>query len=373
MDPKDDLTTPSSSQQSKSKTTVGSIRWAGEDSPQNQSGSFSMDVSAFEKNLQEKRERKLHEQSPRIDIRLKSTPKSSSSSSIAQSPSGNQIKVNIRHNIEQEPDISTGHDVVDHSTPIQSHHTSRVITYEKVFKQKTTREISVMKKRSPTNEESIQTPKVQRTVEYSSGKSLSTEQIGNADDSAYHSHRIRIASSGTPTTVSVSSSNASLPHDLTTSDENVFVRRTPSRERIFVERADSEPRQFRMRDNLNNDGNNRSNSSSSLANVSMNVVYAGDEATTDSPQELSLVSSVTDSNENIRRHLIREPLKSSSECGSPDWYSEYQASFHTERPNPRMDYHRSNSQYDNHIRQIRGIFSSIPKIVNFFYIRFFRL
>lgn len=353
MDRKDDPATPSSSSTSKPKlkprlsTSIGSIRWAeGElSSTPKRDGSFTMDVSAFEKKLDENRERKLHEESPRIDIRLKSIP--TISKSAAASPSGNEIKVNICQGIESSVDE------VDHATPSnQMKQTTRVVTYEKVFKQKSIREISIVKKCSPTNSsDNVQTPKVQRPVEYSIAKSSSSEQIGNADDSAYHSQRIRIASSGTPTTVSISSSNASLPSHDFTSDENICVsHRTPSRERIFSERADSEPRHFPTTTSTGETNND------SLANVSMNIVYTGDRAT--SAHELNLVSSVTDGNDHtIRGHSVREHLNSSSECASPDWYSEYQAqSFHTDR-SFRMDFKRSNSQYDNHIRQIRGIHS----------------
>lgn len=322
-----------------------------------------MDVTAFEKKLEESRERKLHEESPRIDIRLKSTP--TTSKLAATSPSGNEIKVDIRQGIESSVDE------VDHVTPSQMKQITRVVTYEKVFKQKSIREISIVKKRSPINSsDNIQTPKVQRTVEYSIEKSLSNEEMRNADDSAYHSHRIRIASSGTPTTVSISSSNASLPSHEFTSDENIYaLQRTPSRERIFSERAASEPRHFptTMTGGTNND---------SLANVSMNIVYTGDGVT--SPNELNPVSSVTDGNDHtIRGHLVREHLKSSSECDSPDWYSEYQAqNFHTDRSH-RMDFKRSNSQYDNHIRQIRGIHPGniillfIFKLFSFFLFSYF--
>lgn len=346
MDRKDDPATPSSSKpklKPRLSTSIGSIRWAeGElSSTPIRDGSFTMDVTAFEKQLEENRERKLHEESPRIDIRLKSIPTTSKSAAASQSE--NEIQVDIHQGIESSIDE------VDHATPRQMKQTTRVVTYEKVFKQKSIREISIVKKCSPTNSSNnIQTPKVQRTVEYSIGKSSSSEQIGNADDSAYHSHRIRIASSGTPTTVSISSSNASLPSHDFTSDENIYAsHRTPSRERMFSERGDSEPRHFptTMTDGTNND---------TLANVSMNIVYTGDRAT--SPQELNLVSSVTDGNDHTNRgHSVREHMKSSSECASPDWYSEYQAqSFHTDRSH-KMDFKRSNSQYDNHIRQIRGI------------------
>lgn len=362
MDSKDDpatTTTSSSSSSSQSKptsTNVGSIRWAEDSHSHSHSDSFTMDVTAFEKHLKEKREQKLQQQSPRIDIQLKAIPSTSSSATAraaAASSPGNQIKVNIRHDITPGTSDLAGHDEIDHAIPIHSTKTTRVITYEKVFKQKSIREISVMKKHSPTDEHShVHMPKVQRTSECSIEKCVSNEQIGNIDDSAYHSHRVLLTSTGTPT-VSISSSSASLPPEYV-SDENIYAYRTPSREKIYMERAGSEPKQFPS--HLDRPHSNR------LDDVSMNVVYAGDRAT--STPEWNLVSSVTDGNEHIRRHLDSEPDKSSSECASPDWYCEYQAqTFHTDRPH-RMEYIRSNSQYDKHIKQIRGI---ITKHFSYFY------
>lgn len=387
MDRKDDPSTSSPTDED-----VGSIRWFEKSStPRSKSqisfcekvslnpnadldssteyGRFTMDVNAFEKQLKEKREQKLHEQSPRINIHLKSTP-NRHSEDISTTPSGNQIKVNIRHSIEKDDshgtnsgatkkNISTSLDEIDHHH--NPHKTKRVITYEKVFKQKSIREISITNRKSsnPENVEALSSPTIQQqqqqpqqNINYtiSGRKSSSNEQVTNVDDSAYHSHRLRIASSGTPTTISISSSsNNSLLHGFT-SDENVYAQ--PSRERIF-ERAGSEPPQFTNRLS----GTNNNNDNNSLVNVSMNVVYAGDESP--NQHEWNLVSSVVDSNDDIQRHLARELLKSSPDSDSGSgWYNEYQSqSFHTEHHQSptKMDYKRSNSQYDNHIKQIRGI------------------
>lgn len=374
MDPKPDPVTPSASKHDTS-ADVGSIRWAGEssstpstpqdnlrskvtyyekvwssgakpkasaDTSDSEQSTFSIDVNAFEKRLQEERERKIHEQSPRIDIRLRATPQPSPRP--FDLPVGeNQIRVNIKHHIEND-----GNDVVDHATPTV--YKQRIVTYEKISTQKSIREVNITRTRN------VQSPtsSTQRIVEYTEmlGKSPSNEHVG--DDSAYHSHRTRFGSgAGTPTSASVSSSNASLHQHFTTSDENVFARRTPSRERIFLERAGSEPPH-----SLSSAGGTPLSSGTPI-NVATNIVYIGNDD--DRPGKSSSVSPVASGNEPIRRHFHRERHESSPDNDgiSPDWYNEYQAhSFHTQsQAQPqRMDFKRSNSQYDNHIRQIRGTF-----------------
>lgn len=395
MDPKKDPLTPSSSKQD--SPDVGTIRWAGEsldstpatptsqenlrskvthyekiwssgNTPsasgnQNDSerGTFSIDVNAFERRLQEERERRAHEQSPRIDIRLRTTPQPSPRQ--FDSPVENRIKVNIKHQIETSDGRSDGNDVVDHAAANVHRQSTRVVTYEKVLTQKSIREVNITrtKVQSPTTP----TTPTQRIVEYAHAqvfaKSPSNEQITIGDDSAYHSHRAtRFGSGGgTPTSISISSSNASL-HQNFTSDENVSAHRTPSRERIFLERGGSEPTH-----SLSSIG-----SPSSPGNITTSIVYVGNEAEAARQQS---VSPVAGSNEFVRRHLIRERPESSSDTDgiSPDWYTEYQAhSFHTQAAhNPRMDFKRSNSQYDNHIRQIRGITQSKFHYILLFSIR----
>lgn len=297
-------------------------------------GAFAIDVNAFEKRLQEERERKSHEQSPRIDVKLRSTPQPSPRPTDL--PLSTNIRVNIRHHIdtgESSPASCDAHHVH------HSQHHSRVLTYEKVVSTKSVREVNI-------SSTSVTSP-VLRTVEYTQlfGKSPSSERI--ADDSAYHSQRTRHVSSSTPTTVtSQSSSNTSL-HGNFPSEENVFVRhihqaqRTPSRERIFI-RAGSEPPHSWS----------SSGTTSSGSNVGVAKIATGSGAG-------SVSSVAAGNNEFVRRHLTRERHDSgggdSDGANSPDWYNEYRThNFHTTPP-PRMDFQRSNSQYDNHIRQIRGI------------------
>lgn len=333
-------------------------------------GAFAIDVNAFEKRLQEERERKSHEHSPRIDVKLRSTPQPSPRPTDL--PLSSNIHVNIRHHIETDESSPTGdahhqeqHEQQEQHTPGSQHH-SRVVTYEKIVSTKSVREVNI------SSTSSVTSPIV-RTVEYSQlyGKSPSSERIagsGGADDSAYHSHHSRHVSASTPTTTvtSPSSSNTSL-HGNFPSEENVFVRHsvhqaTPTRERIFV-RAGSEPP--------------HSWSSSGTTTSSGSGVAKIATATT---AGASPVSSVAAGNsEFVRRHLhSRERHDSgggdSDGVASPDWYNEYRThTFHTTTP-PRMDFKRSNSQYDNHIRQIRGIFLTIfyflqkkPKFFSFFF------
>lgn len=333
---------------------VGSIRWAdgsepSTSTPSNKSritirreveldapslspvtrGSFSMDVNAFEKSLQEKRDRQLREQSPRIEIRLRETS-TASPRDFASSSS----KIDIHH-IERESGAQGASvDEVDCSSPAPRK-IKRIITYEKVLKTKSIRETTYPRIVS----ENVQSPVVQRTVDCLVDKSSSTERITPTEDSAYHSHRVRLTSSGngTPTTISISSSSDSIQH-VFTSDENVYAQRTPSRERIFLERAGSEPPPPHLIGIENR--KNRSSVDSTIK------------------QQRQVVSPVTDSNENVHRHFESYRTSSESEGISSDWYNEYQTqTVQVDRPH-KMDFKRSNSQYDNHIRQIRGTFFS---------------
>lgn len=312
------------------------------DTDETDRGAFAIDVHAFEKRLQEERDRKSNEQSPRIDVKLRSTPQPSPRPT--DSPLSN-IQVNIRHHIETDasPSTSDGHQ-----------ERKRALTYErKVVSMKSVREVNIS-----SRSEHVTSPIV-HSVEYTElhGKSPSSERITVADDSAYHSHRTRHVSSSTPTTVtSQSSSNTSL-HGNFPSEENVFVRhihqqpRTPSRERIFI-RAGSEPHSWSSDTSSGGGGSTANNigvAKTTSSTASGGIHYHG----------ASPVSSVAaGNNEFVRRHLVRERHESGGDsdgASSPDWYNEYRThTLHTTTP-PNMDFKRSNSQYDNHIRQIRGI------------------
>lgn len=294
------------------------------------SSAFSIDVHAFEKRLQEERERKTHEQSPRIDVKLKATPQPSPRP--IDLPLSSNVRVNIRHHIESIESPSDEHcqikrERLDSNEYHEQHH-SRVLTYEKVITKKSTHKVNIKSSTTTTA-----TSPIVRTVEYTEiyGRSPSSERVRTPiDDSAYQSERTRILRGSTTPTGAVSSkssSNNSLHSNLLL-DETFHTnrqQRTPSRERIF-ERAGSEPHSW---------------SSSAYGSV----------ATTTSP-----VSSVAHSNDYVRRHLARERHDSGDSDGasSSDWYQEYRSqSFHTTAP--RMDFKRSNSQYDRHIQQIRGM------------------
>lgn len=315
-------------------------------------GSFSMDIRTFERNLQAKRDRQMHQSSPRIEIRLRET-----STTTPKTHATSLSKINIHHiergsGIETNPlpGPSTSIDEVDFVSEAPRK-VKRVITYEKVLKTKTTREITYP--RTHSSSETIQSPTVQRTTEYSTDKSSSTEQMAGGEDSAYHSHRVRLASSGTPTTISISSSSNSLQHGFL-SDENVYAQQPihSSRERMLFERAGSEPPPHFTG---NFPGIDKRNIQSSLD--STRIMYDDELLANRQPR---IVSPVTDGNQSVRRHF--ESHRTPSEGGdgiSLDWYNEYQTQTVTAVDRAKkMDFKRSNSQYDNHIRQIRGIFGS---------------
>lgn len=312
-------------------------------------GSFSMDVNAFERELQEKRELKRLEQGPHVAVQLKSTPKRVIDE---YSPPPDHIKLCIRTSTEQpDASINMSTDEVDH-LPMQ--HSTRVISYERVCKKKSVREITITRNVSNTG----------NTHQSQTKQSSSHEQF---DDSAYHSHGVRIAGGSTPTTISVmSSSNSSLLREFDDDDDDNGAAGGIGRcsgMAHYQQRAASEPPHFpsRSMDNIATDDNR--------IDVSMNVVYAGNRSASSQSEQhhhhdrhqWNLVSGVADGNQTStgRRHLARELFHSStvdSECSSPGWYNEYQAqSFQTDHQPHRMDFKRSNSQYDNHIRQIRGI------------------
>lgn len=101
-------------------------------------GSFSMDVHAFEKSLQEKRDRQMHQQSPRIEIRLKET-----TTKTPRTHATSLSEINIHHiergggiEANQSPGPSHSIDEVDFISEVPRK-VKRVITYEKVSKTKT--------------------------------------------------------------------------------------------------------------------------------------------------------------------------------------------------------------------------------------------
>lgn len=303
---------------------------SGDGADETDRANFSMDVHAFERRMQEERERKTREQSPRIDIKLRSTPQPSPRPTDLPLPN---VQVNIRHHIESTESPIQEKMRKEETVETHEYHHKRVTKYEKVITKKSSHKVNV---KTHVTTSSSMSPTTIRTIEHTEFRPQtpsSSEHVASPsiDDSAYQSERIRIVRgastpTGAPTSPSSHSSlsNASL-HGNFTSDENVYARqqmRTPSRERIYFERAGSEPRSW---------------SSSGVA-------------TTASP-----VSSVAISNEFVRRHLVRERRDSGDSDGasSSDWYNEYRSqSFHTTAP--RMDFKRSNSQYDRHIQEIRG-------------------
>lgn len=323
---------------------------------------FAIDVNAFEKRLKEERERKFFEHSPRIDVQLRSTPQ--------PSPRPTNINISIRHHVEQQqqpqqPSIIAGgassssniatpvstspsdtyEEHVEHlheGGEIKSH--ARVLKFEKIVVKKSVREVNVV--RSGSSSSSSPTS---RNIEFFSAMRHTPSDEHIAADSAYQSQRSHLVS----THSSQSSSSASL-HGNFTSDENVFRQRTPSRERMHG----NEQHSIVSWSNTSGVGGTTitipigGNASSNVSSPNTSRSRTASNSAANTPIS---VSSVAGGNPVNRRHLSFERHGSELEASSPDWYNEYRAqSFHTVAP--RMEFKRSNSQYDSHIKQIRGTY-----------------
>lgn len=256
---------------------------------------FGIDVHAFEKRLREERDRRIHDSSPRIEVKLKSTPQPSPRH--LDSPSFN-VKVNRFGSSDSSQPESFEESVERYNEAGEIRGDARVFKFEKVTVKKTRREISVT---SPTGVKTFfSSERISRTP--------SEERILQ-DDSAYHTQHFSNANT------SKSSSVVSLHgHDVV--DEGI-AGRTPSRERTP----------------------DNSHSWSSTGAVS----GAG----------CTPVSTVAAGYLHKRRHPQSERHVSEGEDTSLDWYNDYSAhSFQATAA--KMNFNRTNSQYDTHIKQIRG-------------------
>lgn len=274
---------------------------SGSRNPDDDPDGFGIDVHAFEKRLREERDRRIRDSSPRIEVKLKSTPQPSPRH--LDSPNFN-IKVNRFGSSDSSPPDSFEESVERHSEEGEVRGNARIFKFEKVTVKKTRREISVT---SPSEIKTFfSSERISRTP--------SEERILQ-DDSAYHTQHLSNANT------SKSSSIVSLHgHDVV--DEGIS-RRTPSRERIP-------------------DSSNYWSNTSRGHNVAVGGVG-------DTP-----VSSVAGGYLHKRRHPQSDRHASEGDDTSLDWYNDYSAhSFQATAA--KMNFSRTNSQYDTHIKQIRGM------------------
>lgn len=258
---------------------------------------FGIDVHAFEQRLREERDRRIHDSSPRIEVKLKSTPQPSPRH--LDSPNFNVKVGRFTSSDSSQPD-SFEESVERYNEAGEIRGDARIFKFEKVTVKKTTREISVT---SPSGVKTFfSSERISRTP--------SEERILQ-DDSAYHTQHLSNANT------SKSSSIVSLHgHDVV--DEGIS-RRTPSRERT--------------------PDNSHSWSSSRGAVSGMGSTP---------------VSSVAAGYLHKRRQPHSDRHASEGEDSSLDWYNDYSAhSFQATAA--KMNFNRTNSQYDTHIKQIRGM------------------
>lgn len=285
--------------------TTGTKRSLDTDEPDG----VGIDVQALEERLQQERARKSHDSSPKIDVRLRSTPQSSPrhfSSSTNQPTSDDE---SFEESIERT--IESG----------QVKGNARVFKFEKITMKKSVREVSVT---SPPVTTATKT--FLRT-----DKSLSrtpSEERHFHDDSAYHTQSHPIS------TASKSSSITSLPGaERFSSEEHIASRRTPSRERIFessswgTEGDGASIITIKTGKAMHGNGG----AGVSISSVAAGNLYQRQQHTPD-------------------RHTSSE---GEGDAASQVWYNEYRA-HSLQSPAARMNIRRTNSQYDSHIKQIKG-------------------
>lgn len=283
--------------------TTGTKRSLDTDEPDG----VGIDVQALEERLQQERARKTHENSPKIEVRLRSTPQSSP----RHFSSGPNRPISDDESFEEsiERTIESG----------QVKGKSRVFKFEKITLKKSVREVSVTS--------SATAGKTILRADTSLSRTPSEERHFH-DDSAYHTQSHAIS------TASKSSSITSLPGaERFPSEEHIASRRTPSRERIFESSSWG----------TEGDGGSiitiktgKTMHGSGGAGVSVSSVAAG----------------------NLYQRQQNTPDRHTSSEGEGDaasqvWYNEYRA-HSLQSPVARMNIQRTNSQYDSHIKQIKG-------------------
>lgn len=289
-----------------------------------------IDVQEFEQRLCDERNRRTLENSPRIEVRLRSTPQASPARRI---DSPNRSNVNVKVNIfkQQQPAAESRAGSSSTSDSMQESieeciersydggevtGNSRVFTFEKITLKKTVREVTVL--RQPVT--GIETVTL-RSERFS--RTPSEERVFH-DDSAYHTHHSNLHSSAASKSSSVTSLHGRFP-----SEEHVHGR--PMLERNF-------------------DGNQTW--SSNAANGSFVSDSGG---VLGRPHGSSTVAEGYLSNRRQQtpdRHMGLGDETDEANT-SLDWYNEYRAhSFQTAAA--KMSFKRTNSQYDTHIKEIRG-------------------
>lgn len=268
---------------------------------------FGIDVHAFEQRLREERDRRIHDSSPRIEVKLKSTPQPSPRH--IDSPNFN-VKVGRFGSSDSSQPDSFEESVERYNETGEIRGDARVFKFEKVTVKKTTREISVT---SPSSGSGVKTLFSSERI----SRTPSEERI-LLDDSAYHTQHFSNANT------SKSSSIVSLHgHDVV--DEGISGREiTPD-------------------------------SSHSWSSNRGAVVYG---------MGSSPVSSVAAGYSHKRRYPHSDRHASEGEDNSLDWYNDYSAhSFQATAA--KMNFNRTNSQYDTHIKQIRGM--EFRNLINFYF------
>ena len=296
----------------------------------NEAINFGIDVNAFEEKLNEERIKRIHVESPKIEVRLRSTPQPSprhidSQKTFYQRDNNAALGGNESYEETFEKHVDAGEIAGQ----------SRVYQYQKTTLRKTTREVNVSYSTTPDVKKIKYTESRSRTPSVETDNVFHTSDVTSAHNLSSNTINVTIKPS-----VLVTSPHVQFSH------ENVFsgtsTRMSPLRERMFVGNIDSNIGGIVKKVGEGGEGAKE---------------YTVSSSSSSSSSSGGIVSSVAGGNPSKRHQQISEHRHGIGEgvddSGSLEWYNEYKThSFQSAAA--KMNLQRSNSQYDEHIKEIRG-------------------
>lgn len=302
-----------------------------DDDEEEQRSRAIIDVEAFEERLEAERAARQALNSPRIDVRLRSTPQSSPARRVdlPSSSSNLNVKVNVYSTPEQRPTSVTIGPISSRQPPPAPDNTTyeecierrydggevvggaRVFTFEKITLKKTVREVSV-----------------EKSVGHFSRTPSGDEHVFH-DDSAYHT-------AGAGANISSSRSQRT---SLSSSAASLSTGRFPS------EDAGGGGAGMQTPDECDRIDEWRSVEGEPVRSTTHHGVAVGNltKVRQQSTPDRRVAGIGMDTNDE------------ETAASSQEWYNEYRThSF--QKVAAKMSYNRTNSQYDTHIKEIRGGF-----------------
>lgn len=309
-----------------------------------------IDVQAFEQRLHDERARRIQLNSPRIEVKLRHTPQSSPirhrnidlPTTLATNRNNINVKVNVIQQGRSSGDTSTADIVQQSDRSISSpdsyeeciertvdegelHGNARIFKFEKITLKKTVREVNIVGGR--ITETFSRTP--------------SEEHVFH-DDSAYHTHYSNVLSN-TSKSSSIHSMHGVAGFLSSPDEEYTDSGKLSSRERI----SDDTDMWFK------NGGAIAAGASSVTGTIQSSSSSSSGKRVATADVSLVAGGNLSKRRQQFSSSTERFPTIESHDDSSQDWYNEYKAhSFQTAAA--KMSFKRTNSQYDTHIKEIRG-------------------